>query len=318
MNDVYHYPPDLFDLIVQTIPLLNRSKKAVLTFFNGAGVDPKNYKDISAKLITAPDSISKYDICRTILERINQDSEKYLRERREILKRITEFEAFTTCWPNDQLKAKGLVSEIQKVINVKDSFTRMRQEREKEQKLRRNEYQDRISEVQKHREKIEKIKDNLYRLFSESNPQKRGKSLEIILNEYFNAFKILIRDDFKRVGEQGDGIVEQIDGIIDLDNQIFLVEMKWKKDAIGNDDIFSHLGRIYHRADAHGIFISASGYTPSALSASKEALVKNALLVLFDLEEFVKIIETETDFKTYLRQRINYSIIEKDPYKRTL
>jgi restriction system protein len=318
MNDVYHYPPDLFDLIVQTIPLLNRSKKAVLTFFNGAGVDQIIYKDISAKLVTVPDSISKYDICRTILERINQDSEKYLRERREILKRITEFEAFTTCWPNDQLKAKGLVSEIQKVINVKDSFTRMRQEREKEQKLRRNEYQDRISEVQNHREKIERIKDSLYSLFSESNPQKRGKSLEKILNEYFNAFKILIRDDFKRIGEQGDGIVEQIDGIIDLDNQIFLVEMKWKKDAIGNDDIFSHLGRIYHRADAHGIFISASGYTPSALSASKEALVKNALLVLFDLEEFVKIIETEVDFKTYLRQRINYSIIEKDPYKRTL
>ena len=122
MNDVYHYPPDLFDLIVQTIPLLNRSKKAVLTFFNGAGVNDQIFNDISVKVNTDPSSISKYDICRLILERINQDSDKYLRERREILKRITEFEAFSTCWESDQLKAKGLVSEIQKVMKPEGLF----------------------------------------------------------------------------------------------------------------------------------------------------------------------------------------------------
>jgi hypothetical protein len=32
MNDVFHYPPDLFDLFVQAIPLLNRSKESVLFF----------------------------------------------------------------------------------------------------------------------------------------------------------------------------------------------------------------------------------------------------------------------------------------------
>lgn len=112
MNDVYHYPPDLFDLVVQTIPLLNKSKKSVLTFFNGAGVNTSLYNDLAIKVNTNSESISKYDICRTILERINQNNEKYLRERREILKRITEFEAFSTCWENDQFKAKGLVAEI--------------------------------------------------------------------------------------------------------------------------------------------------------------------------------------------------------------
>src|SRR5690554_5907181 len=63
MNNVYHFPPDLFELILQTIPLLNRSKKSVLTFFNGAGVDYQIYKDISIKVNTTPDAISKYDIC---------------------------------------------------------------------------------------------------------------------------------------------------------------------------------------------------------------------------------------------------------------
>jgi len=92
--------------------------------------------------------------------------------------------------------------------------------------------------------------------------------------------------------------------------------MKWKKDSIASDDIFSHLVRIYHRANAHGIFISESGYSPSGISAAKEALVKNALLVIFDLKEFVRIVESEFDFKNYLREKIKCAIIEKNPYKR--
>ncbi|MGN6437520.1 MAG: restriction endonuclease [Agriterribacter sp.] len=316
MNDIYHYPPDLFDLVVQTIPLLNKSKKSVLTFFNGAGVEELLYSDVTTRVNSNPEAISKYEICRIILERINQNNDKYLRQRRELLKRITEFEAFSTCWENDQLKAKGLVSEIQKVINVKDSFTRMKQEREHEQNLRRKEYQNKIEEIQKRTEQLSKIKSELFSLFTETNAQKRGKTLETVLNGYFKVFEILIKEDFKRLGEPGEGIIEQLDGIIEVDNHIFLVEMKWKKDSIGSDDIFSHLGRIYHRANAHGIFISASGYSASGLTAAKEALIKNALMVMFDLEEFVKILDGEIDFKNYLRDKIKAAIIEKEPYKK--
>jgi len=316
MNDIYHYPPDLFDLIVQTIPLLNKSKKAVLTFFNGAGIEVELYNDLLLTLQTNPEALSKYDICRTILERINQNSERYLRQRRELLKRIAEFEAFSNCWENDQFKAKGLVAEIQKVINVKDSFTRMKQERENEQILRKQEYQSKINQIQARKLKLENIKKELFSLFSETNPQKRGKLLELVLGNYFKTYEILVKEDFKRNGETGEGIIEQIDGIIEIDNQVFFVEMKWKKDPIGSDDIYQHLGRIYHRANAHGIFISASGYTSSGITAGKEALIKNALLVMFDLEEFVKIIESESDFPNYLRSKIQTAIIEKNPYKR--
>ncbi len=316
MNDIYHYPPELFDLVVQTIPLLNRSKKSVLTFFNGAGVELSLFQDISEQLTINPQSINKFEMSRIILERINQNSDKYLRQRREILKRITEFEVFSNCWENDQFKAKGLVSEIQKVINVKDSFTRMKQERDHEQNKRQDEHRKKIAEIQRRRERIDKIKTELFSLFTEQNPQKRGRALERVLNDYFKVYEILVKEDFKRLGETGEGIIEQLDGIVEIDNRIYLVEMKWKKDSIGSDDIFSHLGRIYHRANAHGIFISASGYSPSGKTAAKEALVKNALLILFDLEEFVKVIDNEINFKTYLRNKVQAAIIEKEPYKR--
>lgn len=316
MNDVFHYPPDLFELVVQTIPLLNRSKDSVLLFFKGAGIDETIFSDISRIVRTDRDSINKFEICRRILERINENSEKHLRERREILKRITEFEAFSTCWENDQFKAKGLVAEIQKVVNVKDSFTRMSQERAREADARKREYQKKMEALQKHKEQIQKLKDALYALFSESNAQKRGKDLEKVLNGYFKEYGILVKEDFKRTGDEGDGIIEQIDGIIDIDNTVYLVEMKWKKDPIGSDDIYAHLGRVYHRTGAHGIFISASSYSPSGITAAKDAQLKNALLVFFDLEELIRIIEREDDFKGYLRERIQSAIIEKHPYKK--
>lgn len=92
--------------------------------------------------------------------------------------------------------------------------------------------------------------------------------------------------------------------------------MKWTKGPIASNDIFAHLGRIYHRTSAHGIYISASGYTPSGIEAAKDALKGNALLVLFDLEEFVNIMQNEIDFNQYLRDKIKKAIIEKDPFVR--
>lgn len=34
----FHYPPELCNLLVDVVPLLNRSKPDVLMFFRGAGV----------------------------------------------------------------------------------------------------------------------------------------------------------------------------------------------------------------------------------------------------------------------------------------
>ena len=263
-------------------------------------------------------SINKYEMCRKILERLNENTDKHLRERREILKRITEFEAYSTCWENDQLKAKGLVAEIRNVINVKDSFTRMKMERESESAKRKEEYLIKMREIQDKRQALEIIKNDFYSLFSDTNPQKRGKDLERVMNAYFSEYQILIKENFTRSGEAGEGIIEQIDGIIELDGQIYLVEMKWKKDSIGSDDIYAHLGRIYHRACAHGIYISASEYTPSALVAAREALVKNTLLVMCNLKDFVSIIESEYDLRQYLKDKIQAAIIDKDPYRNVL
>ncbi|MBT2683366.1 restriction endonuclease [Bacillus sp. ISL-37] len=312
MDEIYHYPPELFNLLVDTIPLLFRSKKDVLLFFKGSGVSKKYTEDVESRIYFDRQSITKYEIVRNVLSRLNEAGEKALRERREILKRVVEFESFSSCWPDDQLKAKGLVAEIQKVINTKDAFTRMKIAREKEAEKNRKEYQQRIEEAQSLRLERSIIKEDFNQLFSMSNPHKRGKALEIVLNNLFKSYGVLIRESFSLIGSNGEGIIEQIDGVIELDNKIFLVEMKWWDKPVGVGEVSHHLVRIFNRGHACGIFISTSPFTQPAVAVCKESLSK-ALIVLVNLEEIYKVLDQEENLKDYLKRKIQAAIINKEP-----
>ena len=46
----YHYPPELFQLLVDTIPRLCRSKRDVLIFFRGAGVKTYMLAELEERL----------------------------------------------------------------------------------------------------------------------------------------------------------------------------------------------------------------------------------------------------------------------------
>ncbi len=313
MNNAYHYPPELFKLIVDTIPKLCRSKQDVLTFFRGAGVEYAVFQDLQNQLSLNRDSIDKYRISHTILQRINDNSDKYLRARREIIKRICEFEDFTRCWSNDIMEAKGLVAEIQRVVNIKDTFTRIDIQRQEERKKRISESEEKAKNIEKRNLEFDSVKKDLFSLFSETNPQKRGKILEIVLNRLFKLDNILIRESFTIQNDESGKIGEQIDGVIALDGQVYLVEMKWLKDPVGKGDISNFLVNIFNRGQTRGFFISASGYTSSALSSCKELLTK-CVFALSTIEEFVFLFDNKNNLREFLKTKIEAAMTEKNPF----
>ncbi len=314
MEITFHYPPELLELLITTIPLLCPSKKSVLLFFQGAGVHSNDLQDMSQKIQENKESISKYEIAHTILTRVNSAGEKSLRVRREILKRVVEFEDFSACWADDQLKAKGLVAEIRRVVDVKDSFSRMKQEKDEERKKHQAEHEARVNAIQKKQEEMDTIKKELFSLFSITEPKKRGTLLETLLNKLFKAGDILVRESFKH-SEEGVGIVEQIDGVIEIDGYLFLVEMKWWNQPLGKSEVAPHLVKIFNRGHAGGILISASGYTAPAILDCKEALTQK-IIVLCELEEFVYLLENRGNLKDFIKSKINIAVMEKKPFER--
>ncbi|MCW5829978.1 MAG: restriction endonuclease [Deltaproteobacteria bacterium] len=303
------------NLLISTIPLLNKAKKDVFLFFKGAGVSDALVVGPFQQWEREPKSINKFDIVRQILTALNQKGEVCLRERREVLKRVVEFENFSVCWDEDRLKARGLVTEVRELVNVKDSFTRIDIERERERKLRLDQEQVKKEAIRRRALAIETSKNDLFRIFAISNPQERGKALEPALNALFKAFDIGIRDAFTVVGGSGEGVVEQIDGVIDLDGHVYFVEMKWWNTPLGVPQISEHLVRVYHRAEGRALIISASDFTEPAISTCRDAL-QQKVIVLCTLEEIVLALNKGSDFKNVLREKIRSAIIDKNPYSR--
>ena len=280
----FHYPPELMNLLIDAVPLLNKGEKDVFLFFRGAGV--------ADDLMTAPhaqwqrnkDSIGKHEIVRQVLNTLNQRGEMCLRERRDVLRRVVEFENFSGCWETDQLKAKGLVAEIRSLVNVKDSFTRMSDEREEERRQHRERKETEAQLVEAHRRTVDAIKGELFALFGMNDPRARGKSLEGVLNHLFVGFGVLVREAFTLVGPSNEGIVEQVDGVIELDNHLYFVEMKWWEKPLGVPEISQHLVRVFTRSEVRAIIISASSYAETAVALCRDALSQK-VVTLCTLQE---------------------------------
>lgn len=313
MDITYHYPPELFNLLVDTIPRLVRGKDDVLLFFRGAGVERKDVADIETILQKDRDALNKFGITRTVLQRLNERGEVALRERREVLKRIVEFEDFSTCWESEQLKAKGLVSEIRRVVNIKDSFVRMREERDSEKDRHRAEYEKQLKEKQELRDRRQAVKNDLAALFGIADPQKRGRLLEPVLNNLFSLDGISVRESITIKSSGGSEIAEQIDGVISVDGHFYLVEMKWWNKPIGVPEITQHLSRLFLRGDVRGIYISASGYASTTVSTCRDAL-SHKTIILTTLEEFVRLLDQEGNLLDFLKAKVESAIIEKNPF----
>jgi hypothetical protein len=314
MAEAFHYPPELFSLLVDTIPLLCRSKQNVILFLRGAGVAPEDLAEVERSLKADRNSINKFEIVRNVLTKVNARGDNGLGARREILKRVVEFESFEICWESDQYKAKGLVTSIREAVNKKDSFTRMKQERDAERDERAAKQRAERTAAAEKRAKIEDVSQRLFALFGmDDKPQERGKLLEAVLNDLFRVYGIHVREDFRRKDPDTAIVVEQIDGVIELNGQIHLVEMKWLNAPVGIGEFSPHLSRLFMRANAHGIFIATNGYAASVVSECRNALSQKTLF-LCSLQEFVMLLQRHDELVELLRRKSQAAIVDKNPF----
>ena len=313
-DDRYHYPADVFNLLVDTVPVLCKGKMDVLLFLEGAGVHRDDLATMRQKVAADRSSVSKFDIVRDVLQKANKRGDGGLNARREVIKRVVEFEEFSACWPNDVYKAKSNVADLRKIVHAKDAFTRMKQERDAAQEEIVGRVRAERNATVAKRKKIEEVGERLGVLFGmDSEPQKRGKLLEGVLNDLFRAYGIHVREDFKRIDPVDGSVVEQIDGVIELDNQVYLVEMKWLKGPVGVNDLAPHMVRLFSRADARGLFISSSEYTGPAIGECANHL-NSKTMILSSLREFVMLLASERDLLGMLRQKVQAALIDKRPY----
>ena len=71
-GQVFHFSVELLNLLIETIPRLCKSKNDVLVFFLSAGVSQKFLADIRRRVEQDRNNISKYQIVRDVIIRLNE------------------------------------------------------------------------------------------------------------------------------------------------------------------------------------------------------------------------------------------------------
>jgi restriction system protein len=187
-------------------------------------------------------------------------------------------------------------------------------EREKERDVHRKKYQAEIQKLEERTRERQALKAEFYALFPMTDSQKRGKSLESILNRIFSHYSMLVKEAFTVKGLGYDGVVEQIDGLIELDSHLYFVEMKWWNKPIGVAEVAQPLVRVFSRPnETRCVFISASGYTEPAIETFRQA-TQQRICIMCGLQEFVQILESEKDLRDLIRKKTQAAIAHRNPW----
>lgn len=100
-----------------------------------------------------------------------------------------------------------------------------------------------------------------------------GYSLESVLNELFSLSGLDPREPFRIRGEQ-------IDGLIQLDGEIYLIEAKWEKQPVGESALLAFRGKVEGKSQfTRGVFISISGYSLPGIEAFTQGKSPNCFLL---------------------------------------
>lgn len=315
MPEAYPFRPDVYIAVVQAVPLICKSKRDVVTFFRGTGMRHKHLDVLAKQVASDPDSLKKHHMTDELLEIANRDaSDAGLKVRREILKRIVDFNNFESCWPNDQLAAKGAVAKVRELIQEKDAFTRMAQahDRERAQMLEASRRQ--AAEKRRQQEERERVKQALYAVIVMPAGKERGDAFERVLNQIFALDGLLVREAFTLSGDEGVGIVEQIDGVVELDYNLYLVEAKFYSANLGVGEVAQHMVRVSRRSGVRGMFVVHPGFSAAAIDSVKAELHRS-VFVLATVEELVCVFESDVPFTDWLRNKARHAAIDRDPHR---
>ncbi|MFG2634218.1 restriction endonuclease [Streptomyces sp. NPDC048362] len=310
-DDAYHWSPELLDLLVDTVPRLSKSKDGVLTFLRSAGISEAMLTPYREQLKIDRSAVNKFKMVRAVLGQLNEQGDQALGVRRELLRRVVEFQEFSVLWPEDQPVARGLIAGVRDIVNTKDAFTRMNQEREAERKERLATQRAEQEEKSRKKRRFQDLQTQLASLFKLDDPHVRGIALERLLNEIFASSGVLIRDSFTLRNEAGQA-TEQLDGVIAVNGVEYIVEVKWWAKPVDIDPMCRQLVRVFNRAEVRGLFISASGYTAPAVDECVRALTSR-VIVLGELRELALLLEREGDIAEWVQEKARLATLERRP-----
>jgi hypothetical protein len=152
------------------------------------------------------------------------------------------------------------------------------------------------SQVRRHSHALAELREEFSRLAVESDRNKAGLALEQLLNRLFALFELKPRQPFRVVGEQ-------IDGSFELDNQTYLLESKWEKQALSEAPLLVFRGKIEGKSTfTRGVLIALNDITAQARDAITRG--KAPSFFVMNGHDLMMILSEAISLTDFLRKRV--------------
>ena len=300
----YHYPPDVLELLVDTIPRLIKSKAGLLDFFEQAGTPEELLAEWRTKLHKDRMSVSKYHLARGVLRGLNALGDEARPIRHQVLSRLARHADFSAGWEDDRGRAEELVSRIRELAGETDAGTWQASCQEAlARQVTRETYHARLKDTEDRRLALEALKRDLYQAFRVSDPAERRAILGTVLPRLFTCHDIPTRQATAAPP------VDDAAVLIEFDGGLFLVELRWSDRPLDFRQLAPHLVTLYGCPDLRGLLISSSGFTDQAIRDLSS--IQPQRLVLCQLQEIVLLLEEGRDLKGLLRAKLRAAETEQ-------
>ena len=147
-------------------------------------------------------------------------------------------------------------------------------------------------------EALQRARSDYFTLFSLEDAQRRGFEFEPWLRALFDLFDLDPRGSFRASGDQ-------IDGGFTLDGTHFLLEARWRKHLATRDDLGAFKSKVDDKVEnTLGLFISAAGFEPSAVSRHSQ---RGSPLILVDGGDILAVLDERIDLRDLLRRKLRHA-----------
>jgi len=131
-------------------------------------------------------------------------------------------------------------------------------------------------------------------------PHDRGYALEKFLHNLFDAYRFNPRPSFRIVGEQ-------IDGSIEFEHEIYLIEAKWQVEPITQADLAVLDSRVSgHSQIGRGIFITAGCFSPDGITAHER--LRPSAMIGIDGQDLFYLLEHSLPLAEIFRRKLRWLV----------
>ena len=305
----YHYPLEVLELLVATIPRLIKTRAGILEFFAEAGSPKELIAEWRAKLHQGRMGVSsKYHLVRGFLRDLNTLGDDGQAVREEVLCRLARHADFSTGWEDDRQRAEELVTRIRELVGGTDAMPPAACQEALTRQAHLKTDHARPKDNEHHSEAIETLKSDLDRALRAADPSERSTILGTVLPGLFRCHGVATRQ--VPAAPLTDAAV-----LIDFEEALFLVELRCSAKPLDFRQLAPHLVMLYGCPDQRGLLISSSGFTDQTLRELGSILPQR--LFLCQLDELAQLLhEQGRSLREWLRTKFRAAETEQKPFVR--